>query len=140
MEGFYPGSKVPRRSYREERKPPAAKVTEIDLGKPKQLRVGSEIVDFYTVGTLALALNRKTVTMRKWEDEGVIPKAQYILPSQDPRGQRRLYTKDQILGLRELARQEGILYPSDGGKWAAVEQTKFRERSAQLWKELEGSS
>lgn len=140
MEGFYPGSKTPRRSYTEQRKPEPEKQADIDLGKPRQLRVGTQVVDFYTVGTLALALNRKTVTIRKWEQEGIIPKAQYIRPSDDARGQRRLYTKDQIMGLRELARQEGILYPSDGGKWSAVEQTKFRDRSAQLWKELEGSN
>jgi hypothetical protein len=138
MQGYYPGSKKPLKSYGKDYKPPEA-AKDIDLGKPKKLGVSGKIVDFYTVGTLAFALNRRTVTIRKWETEGIIPKASFILPSSDTRGQRRLYTEAQILGLRELARQEGLLNPSSGGKWASVEKTEFKSRAFTLFKELEGT-
>jgi MerR HTH family regulatory protein len=137
MAGFYPGSKRRIQPYEESQKSIPSPRDEVDLGTPKILGINGRPVEFYTVGSLASALNRKTVTIRKWEMTGIIPEPTFISPSPDPRGQRRLYTESQILGLREIARQEGLLYPSGGGKWPAVTDTDFAERALQLWKQLE---
>lgn len=138
MAGFYPGSKRRIQTYEETTRNIPSPRDEVELGTPKILGVNGKPTEFYTVGSLAKALNRQTGTIRKWETTGIIPEPTFILPSDDPRGQRRLYTEPQILGLRELARQEGLLYPTDGGKWAAVTDTKFAERALELWKNLEG--
>ena len=111
---------------------------EFTLGEGKTMLVQGKPKQFYTVGSLASALNRRSVTIRKWESEGVIPNATYFKPAEDKRGRRRLYTEEQILGLRELAKQEGLLEPNGNGKWKAVNETKFKERALALFVELEG--
>ncbi len=111
------------------------------LGEGKKMRVGNEELEFYTIGDLARVLNRRPVTMRKWESEGVIPKAVYILPSKigDKRGVRRLYSRQQIEGLMKVAKEEGVFEPSANGKWKAIEGTDFRQRAYDLFLELEGA-
>lgn len=138
---FYPGSKQRTKTWDSPAKklPPVSDDRQVDLGRPKTFTVNGELKDFYTVGALALALNRQSGTIRKWEAEGIIPVATFILPSSDKRGQRRLYTEEQIMGLREIARAEGILEPSAGGRWPDVNTTQFKARALELWKQLEGT-
>jgi hypothetical protein len=135
---FYPGSKQKVKTFTDPAKnqAPAGDDREYDLGRGRVLNVDDVPHTFYTVGTLAEALNRKSGTIRKWETDGIIPIATFILPSDDKRGQRRLYTKE--LGLRDIASQEGILYPTAGGRWKDVQTTQFKAKALELFKQLEG--
>jgi len=87
----------------------------------------------YRIGSLALALNRKPNTIRKWEVQGIIPNSSMMSSSPDQRGKRRLYTREQIETLRNIAFEEGLLYPGGGGKWKHVEKTNFREKAAKAF-------
>jgi hypothetical protein len=136
----YPGSKRPLKTFDTTFSP--VPDTALDpLGEGKKMRVGTRELEFYTIGDLARALNRKPVTIRKWESEGVIPKAVYILPSKidDKRGVRRLYSREQVEGLMLVAREEGVFEPSANGKWKSIEDTDFRQRAYDLFVKLEGT-
>jgi len=71
--------------------------------KSKMMKVNGIERQFFTVGELAKALNRKPVTIRSWELNGWLPKAKYRTPA--PRGVqipgkvakgRRLYSLEQV--------------------------------------------
>lgn len=133
MTGLYPGSKQKVRTYTE--------ISEVEESKiffssPRKAVLKGMEVNFYTIGELARLLNRKPVTIRKWEIEGVIPKATFIAPADDKRGKRRLYTEDQILGLVEIAREEGVLEANARGSWKALEKTNFSSRAVELFRRL----
>jgi hypothetical protein len=96
--------------------------------------VNGQPQELYPLGAVARALNRQPVTVRKWESEGVIPRSPFILPSRDPRGQRRLYSKEHIMALRRAADEEGLLTPSANGKWKSIEETNFRERALKVFR------
>lgn len=136
MTRYYPGSRTPIKTFD---KPTTSTIEEDDLGNSRTFLVNGEPREFYKVGSLAQALNRQPGTIRKWENEGVIPSPTFVLPSADKRGVRRLYTKEQILGLRQAALEEGLLEPNANGKWKAVEATEFKQKALQLFKNLEGS-
>lgn len=97
---FYPGSKkqIPERPA-----PPEPEAKPWDRNA-KTMQVNGVEVEFFTVGALAEAINRKPVTIRSWEMKGIFPKARY----RDKR-QRRLYTRRQIEGVRGLCAKHGIL-------------------------------
>jgi MerR HTH family regulatory protein len=86
-----------------------------------------------TVGELAKALNRSSVTIRTWEREGVLPPSGYRHPSQDPRGSRRLYSRAQVEGIVTIADEEGILTP---GPRVTIAGTRFTERVKSLFHDL----
>src|SRR5262245_54767460 len=98
----------------------AARLEEI-VGKPRVYTVGGVDVDFFTTGQLAKALGRKPGTIRKWENDGTIPVTWYNSPSDDPRGRRRLYTRDMVEGIVYIAKEEGILVDS----WKSIRKTDF---------------
>jgi len=128
----YPGSKQPLVDY----DAPPAGATYLDalLGEPyKTLNYRGVATDFYSIGSLARALNRSPVTIRKWESKGVIPQPDVADPAHARvlGGQVRLYTREQIAGLRRIAAEEGILDET----WKAVRHTNFTERAYELFKE-----
>jgi hypothetical protein len=106
-EDTYPGSRQRRRepSRRLER---AKRDVEWDRD-PMILVVNGERREFYGIGALAMALDRRPVTIRKWESRGWIPKARFQKRSDSVRGQRRLYTRAQIEGIVRIAAEEGVL-------------------------------
>jgi len=129
---YYPGSRTPIQ-------PPArtlnTRVPDENAwdANPKILKVGGEDREFFTVGQLGAALGgRKPVTIRKWERTGVIPKPTFRKPSDDPRGQRRLYTRAQIEGMIQIAKEEGVLVTHA----KPLTSTRFTERVVALFKEL----
>lgn len=132
---YYPGSKMKTKVYDTDI------VTESDnndvtLSNPRIALLNGVETKFYAIGELARLLNRKSVTIRKWEAEGFIPKATFIAPSGDKRGKRRLYSEEQILGLVRIAREEGVLEPSAKGAWKSITDTQFRNKAIQLFKEI----
>ena len=129
---YYPGSRKPIVRHPNRKVEPPKDSDRWDA-KPKVLKVGGVDTEFFTVGQLGLALGgRKPVTIRKWERTGVIPKPTFRKPSDDPRGQRRLYTRAQVEGMQKIAEEEGVLFAHA----RPITQTKFTERVIALFKEL----
>lgn len=135
MTSFYPGSKMKTKTYGQ---PEHVELPDIEttLSNPRVATLNGVETNFYTIGELARLLNRQSVTIRKWETEGIIPKATFIAPSGDKRGKRRLYTEAQILGLVNIAREEGVLFPNARGSWKPITETQFRAKAIQLFKDL----
>jgi hypothetical protein len=138
MVRYYPGSKMQAKVYGDDYESPADELLDAaDLDEGETFLVNGKSVQLYGIGALAAALNRKSVTIRKWETEGFIPVATYSLPGADHRGRRRLYSKDQINGLRGIASDEGLLYPSANNKWKSVYATDFKRKATDLFKSLQ---
>ena len=132
LEEYYPGSKVKRKVYTpDDEEFPGAVAVPVSLEDPRIFSVRGKEVEFFTIGQLAAALNRTPSAIRKWEELGIIPVAQYYTPSADFRGKRRLWTKAQAEGLVRIAAEEGILDET----WKPISKTKFTERAMKLWQE-----
>ncbi len=87
------------------------------------VRVARSVVDmpshddgdgYVRIGALARALNRSTVTVRRWERIGLLPPARQRSVSHSVRGERRLYTRHEVQALRRAARCTGVLYLGHG--------------------------
>lgn len=122
-EGYFPGSRLPISDP--VAKDPLGGVT------GKTFTIGGKPVELFTISQVAELLRRRPVTIRKWEEKGVIPPATYAKPgaNKDPRGRRRLYSRGQVLALVTLADAEGILY----NPHAQISQTNFK---AKVWAEF----
>jgi hypothetical protein len=101
---FYPGSK--QRIPDKPTPPPKAVSAKPWDRNPRHLKVNGVEMEFFTIGSLAEALNRRPVTIRKWETTGVIPKARYRTGGEV---KRRLYSRAQVEGLVALCAKHGIL-------------------------------
>ncbi|MFD9947225.1 MerR family transcriptional regulator [Nonomuraea sp. NPDC059023] len=104
--------------------------------KPRVYKVRGIDTDFFTVGQLADVLGRKAVTIRKWEREGILPHPQYRFTGKDTRGSRRLYTRAQVLEIRQIAQDEGILEPHS----RPIKHTRFTERVLAMFREHQARS
>jgi hypothetical protein len=100
----------------------------------KTFTIAGKEVELFSISELAEALNRKPVTLRKWEQKGIIPKATFVKPgaNQDPRGRRRLYSREQVLALVRLADEEGILHDLH----KQVTKTQFRAKAWAAFREI----
>jgi hypothetical protein len=85
--------------------------------------------EFFAIGHLALALGRSTKTIYKWEQRGLFPRATFILNGSSRNGQRRLYTRQQITGVLEIALEEGVLT----GARRFIASTAFPARCVELF-------
>lgn len=105
---YYPGSRERRETVPSA---PAAGVDEepASLGKPLILVLRGTDTEFFTIGQVAGALGRKAGTLRAWENKGIIPTSGYTKPSPDPRGRRRLYTRQQAEGMVRLAKTHRVM-------------------------------
>lgn len=109
----YPGSKRLRRAVLADAPAPTT-VQEDDEefvgwdANPQVHFVNGEPKEFFTIGALAEALNRKPVTIRSWEAKGVFPKARFRTPGEKG---RRLYTRAQVEGVIKAAAEEGLMDP-----------------------------
>lgn len=121
----YPGSKQVRRAV-------AAPVDTWADYPYVELTLKGVLTRFYSVGVLAERLERKPPAIRKWERLGYIPSSDYRSPGRTKNGQRRLYTRAQIEGLVDIAREEGLIGASNRN----VSATAFPARAAALFKEL----
>ncbi len=122
---LYPGSKQKRKAVTN----PAPRGIWADY---IDLKVRGKTVRFYTIGTLAAALERKPPTIRKWERLGYIPLAEWHTPGRTLHGQKRLYTRPEIEGMVRIADEEGLL----GAFNRNVSATNFPARVRKLFKEL----
>ena len=119
--------------------PPAPERGDEDWDEePKLLFVNGVQVEFFNIGAVARALGRKPVTIRSWEDKGVIPRSKYrtpapkkdMVPGKIKRG-RRLYTREQIQVLIDAARVTGVLAQQPGADWK-----RFTARVIDGWRRL----
>lgn len=116
-------------------------VTLADWGKSKTFNINGQATEFYTVGQLATALRRSSVTIRKWERLGYLPVAQFRTPGQVRQKARRLYSRAQLETIVAIAAdeglmegtvdQQGILHPKVG-----ITETKFKERVSEALRRL----
>lgn len=60
----------------------------------------------YRIGELAKELDRSTLTIKKWEENGLIPKAK-----RDSRGWR-YYTEDDMIKIREIIKEHDYFVKS----------------------------
>lgn len=80
--------------------------------------------EFFTIGHLAEALHRAAGTIRFWEENNLFPKPTFTINGADPRRRRRLYTRIQIEGVIQIAREEGLLRDAR----CYLKRTRFPER------------
>lgn len=105
-EPYWPGKTPPRNKPSSQRN--TTKSTDLNGARPKVYRIGGVDREFFTIGEVARALNRKPVTIRSWEQRGWLPKVKYRtpppaaeqIPGKPSRG-RRLYSRDQVVFLVE---------------------------------------
>lgn len=102
-ERTYPGSTPPRNKVVD-----TEKDTWLTLLPYREFDAGGVVRKFYTIGALAKALGKKTVTIRSWEQKGWLPPASFRtrtpetgqLPNKVPKG-NRLYSQEQVVFLAE---------------------------------------
>lgn len=134
-EETYPGSKQALRPIDEEevrKARPVAPPIPWDEMPSRVYTVRGQDTEFYTIGSLATALQRQVVTLRKWEQKGYLPPAQFRAPGKKTK-QDRLYTREQIEGLAKILEQEGLLLAR---KKMRIDQTDFPERARRLFARL----
>lgn len=111
-----PGSKQKRREPSEESEKRKKKANGESNGwdaDPIIKSVKGVETELFTIGSLALALEKQIVTIRLWEKKGYIPGAPYRLRSKNLNGKKvlgnRVYTRDLIeIAIQEFARR-GLL-------------------------------
>lgn len=130
-EQYYPGSK--RKIDRTDDEPSKTDADGWD-DKPRIYKKNGVDTEFFTVGHLALAMNRKPLTIRQWERKGIIPKSTYQRAGRNgsQHGRRRLYTRAQIEGMMHIAGEEGLL----SNDRREIASTDFKPRVLALFRQL----
>jgi hypothetical protein len=108
----YPGKREPvNRSIPR----PVVKETTWDAS-PRHYKVQGIDTEFFTVGHMALAVNRSARTVRYWERHKILPPATFRAPKPQKGAVKqvgdRLYSRAQIEAVVAVAAEEGVL----GGK------------------------
>jgi hypothetical protein len=127
---FYPGSKKPIRPP----EPPDGEEPWRRRGKP--VSMSGRQVRLYTIGSLAEALERKPITIRGWERDGIIPRSTFVKRGVDGKhGRRRMYSEAQIDGIVKIAHDMGLV-PNYGAGRRDVNMSEFSARVLELFKNL----
>jgi len=85
-------------------------------GKPTFYLFKGQKREFFTISHLSAALGRSPVTIRSWENKGLLPRSPYrtprpqrgSLPGKETKG-RRLWTRRQIDGILRIANEERVI-------------------------------
>ena len=110
---YIPGSKKKRREL--DPKVSRRKVGESNGwdANPTIKTLGGKETEVFTIGALALALEKSIVSVRLWERKGYIPRAPYRLRSKTLKGQKtggnRVYTRALIESAIEEFSKRGLL-------------------------------
>ena len=70
------------------------------MKKGKIYTIDGVELEMFTNGFIGKLLNREAQTIRKWEQQGIIPQATYRNASN-----RRMYTKNQVLAIVNCVRK-----------------------------------
>ena len=84
--------------------------------KPVYYMVQGVKKEFFTIQHLSFALGVAKVTIRGWENRGLIPRTPFrsprpqreTIPGLPPKG-KRLWTREQILGVVRIAEEEQVI-------------------------------
>lgn len=132
-EPFYPGSTTLKRSAGGEGPEiPEDEQTWERFGRKYHDHRGREIT-LYSISALAEALGRDVKTMRHWDKYQILPPCDSRTLSASEHGRWRLYTHAQLVGLRRIAQEEGLL----SGKRVFVQKTSFTVKATELFRSLE---
>ena len=145
LDEYYPGSRRKRRESRQARQErliverAEAKENESWDARPWKKHVkfkdGREAdVELFPIGALAKSLHRDSVTVRAWIRKGWLPHAMFqTKPLAGTRGDagRRLWSRAQIEGIAQIAKEEGLLNENP----PRIQRTKFTQRVMAAWKE-----
>ena len=134
---YIPGSKKKRRDLDQ-------KVSRRKSGEsngwdanPVVKTLGGVETEVFTIGALALALEKTIVTIRLWERKGYIPRAPYRLRSKTLKGEKtggnRVYTRALIESSIEEFNRRGLL-GSARVEWSQHED--LTEALVKRWKEI----
>ena len=134
---YVPGSKQKRRE-------PDPKVSRRKVGEsngwdsnPIVKTLGGKETEVFTIGALALALEKTIVTVRLWERKGYIPRAPYRLRSKTLGGKKtggnRVYTRALIESAIEEFNRRGLL-GSARVEWSQHED--LTDALVKRWKEI----
>jgi len=108
-----PGSKQKRRDPNPQVESRRKSVADGWDAKPIIKVWGGVEMEVFTIGSLALALQKEIVTIRLWERKGYIPRAPYRLRSKTLKGQKtggnRVYTRALIEAAIEEFSKRGLL-------------------------------
>lgn len=140
--GKYPGSSQPRKlSGAQTNAATAAPSPLFDpetWGDPRMKTIGGKPVELYAVGALARALGRKSVTIRRWESQGYIPRPPYRLPGRPgPRGDsgaRRYYSRRSIETAMHAFQRHGFLY-AVRVDWDSQDAQDMRDEISAAWQQ-----
>jgi hypothetical protein len=92
---------------------------------PREMVVKGKKHTMYQIGELSGLVGRDSITVRKWENHGHIPRAAL----RDNRGQR-LYFKAEVDALVKIVAEE---FPRAG---IGFQKTRFKERTFSEWKKI----
>jgi hypothetical protein len=99
--------------------------------------LGGIETEVFTIGALALALEKTSVTIRLWERKGYIPRAPYRLRSKTLKGEKtggnRVYTRALIESSIEEFNRRGLL-GSARVEWSQHED--LTEALVKRWKDI----
>jgi len=118
--------------YSSPRRAPLPRRTAVDPAwarHPQHLRrPNGQLEEFHYIGALAEALGKSPCSVRRYERESVLPPTPFRHrvcggPA------RRLYLRDQIEGIVQIAEEEGIAH----GKPANISATNFTARVMKLY-------
>lgn len=131
---YYPGTRT--EITVQEVDPPSPPVRESLFDRPLTgYQINGRPFECYTIGTLAKALDdRSPVTIREWERLGLIPKPTFRSSKVQGEGKARLYTREQIEGVVEIAKDEGIFPRSSKKK---IRSTRFTSRVTELFRAID---
>ena len=76
-------------------------------GKRVIAEIGGKRVTLYSIGVLAHAIGRSPITVRKWENGGLLPRP-FVEVSDHECRRFRWYTAEMIAAIRQVALQEGF--------------------------------
>lgn len=129
---YYPGSSKKIKKTEPPPQPPPAESWD---AHPRRYQVGPDEYEFFTIGDLAAALHRATVTIRHWEDAGILPVVPELRsPSTHPGKRHRIYSRPLVEGIVRIATEEGLLYPYSGRR--KIADTGFKQKIHVLFREL----
>jgi len=136
---FYPGSKQRRRESLEMRRERTLaerrQEREDEPWDTRPIMIWYQGVEYemFRIGALAKALNKDSVTIRAWMRKGWLPRNSFQtrpIPGTLGDAGRKLWTRRQIEGIVQIAREEGLLED----KPPRITATDFTKRVTAAWR------
>lgn len=132
---FYPGSK----KKRSQPKPKEPAIREDSEFQPRNITLpNGKVVEMFTIGALAEAINRPLITLRLWMTEGHLPLSPYQLPAtvnkngKEHNG-KRLYSRKMIEAAVEVFTRFGVLHVK---RIDWVNNSKITTELTRIWNEI----